>query len=366
MSRIVSAGYQGDWALGDTVHFDFNSIDVTGAGIVLTGSPVVSIYVDGSTTEITAGVTLTASLDSRVGLNHLAIAATGGNGYATGTSCTAVVTTGTVDSVSAVARIAGSFSIEKRSGLRPTTAGRTLDVSAGGEAGLDWANIGSPTTAQNLSATNIDVDQIVASVSGAVGSVTGAVGSVTGAVGSVTGNVGGNVVGTVASVVGNVAGNVVGSVGSVVGAVGSVTGAVGSVTGNVGGNVTGSVGSVAGNVGGNVVGSVASVTGNVGGNVAGSVASVTADVGITQTGADKVWATAARTLTSFAGLLSSVVEGTMTVVQSLRLANSANASKVSGAATTTVVVRDVNDTKDRITATVDADGNRTAVTLDVT
>jgi hypothetical protein len=55
-----------------------------------------------------------------------------------------------------------------------------LDVSAGGEAGIDWANIGSPTTAQNLSGTNIDVDQIVASVSGAVGSVTGAVGSVTG------------------------------------------------------------------------------------------------------------------------------------------------------------------------------------------
>jgi hypothetical protein len=62
--------------------------------------------------------------------------------------------------------------------LTPTTAGRALDVSAGGEAGIDWANIGSPTTAQNLSATNIDVDQVVASVSGAVGSVTGAVGSV--------------------------------------------------------------------------------------------------------------------------------------------------------------------------------------------
>lgn len=71
----------------------------------------------------------------------------------------------------------------------PTVTGRSLDVSAGGEAGLDWANIGSPTTPQNLSATNIDVDQVVASVSGAVGSVTGAVGSVTGAVGSVTAGV---------------------------------------------------------------------------------------------------------------------------------------------------------------------------------
>lgn len=55
--------------------------------------------------------------------------------------------------------------------LQPTVIGRTLDVSSGGEAGLDWANIGNPTTAQNLSATNIDVDQVVASVTGAVGSV---------------------------------------------------------------------------------------------------------------------------------------------------------------------------------------------------
>lgn len=39
--------------------------------------------------------------------------------------------------------------------LQPTTAGRTLDVTAGGEAGIDWANIGSPSTAQNLSGTTV-------------------------------------------------------------------------------------------------------------------------------------------------------------------------------------------------------------------
>lgn len=39
--------------------------------------------------------------------------------------------------------------------LTPTTAGRTLDVSAGGEAGVDWANVGSPTTTLNLSGTTI-------------------------------------------------------------------------------------------------------------------------------------------------------------------------------------------------------------------
>jgi hypothetical protein len=57
--------------------------------------------------------------------------------------------------------------------LKSTVANRQLDVTATGASGIDWANIEGPTTAQNLSATNIDVDQIVASVSGAVGSVTG-------------------------------------------------------------------------------------------------------------------------------------------------------------------------------------------------
>ncbi len=41
--------------------------------------------------------------------------------------------------------------------LKPTTAGRDFDVSAGGEGGIDWANIGSPTTAVDLSATDIQL-----------------------------------------------------------------------------------------------------------------------------------------------------------------------------------------------------------------
>ncbi|MGX9145933.1 hypothetical protein [Mesorhizobium sp. 128a] len=44
---------------------------------------------------------------------------------------------------------------------RDTTSGRTLDVSAGGEAGLDWANVGSPTTTVDLSNTTIKTTQKV-------------------------------------------------------------------------------------------------------------------------------------------------------------------------------------------------------------
>lgn len=45
--------------------------------------------------------------------------------------------------------------------LIPTTAGRTLDVSATGEAGLDWANIGSPTTTVAFTGTTIATTQKV-------------------------------------------------------------------------------------------------------------------------------------------------------------------------------------------------------------
>ena len=75
----------------------------------------------------------------------------------------------------------------------PTVTGRSLDVTATGAAGIDWANVENPTTAVDLSSTDI---QLVDTAT-AVGSVSGAVGSVTGAVGSVTGNVGGDVQGNV-------------------------------------------------------------------------------------------------------------------------------------------------------------------------
>lgn len=58
------------------------------------------------------------------------------------------------------------------------------------------------------------------------------------------------------------------------------------------------------------------------------------------------------------------VEATFTVRQALRLMLAALAGKLSGAATTTVTIRAADDSKDRLVATVDADGNRTALTLD--
>lgn len=296
--------YHGDIRLGDTIDIKFHS-QVSGAPTTLTTGTVVA-YPGNSTTEITAGITLTADFDSRTGLNNVRIVATSGNGYLTATNYTLVMSAGTVGGNSVVGYCVGSFSIECRSALMPTAAARTLDVSTTGEGGVDWGNVGSPTTSLALTGTTIATSQVVASV-------TGSVGSVAGAVASVTGNVGGSVASVTAGVTvttnndktgyalsaaglgaistwtvaltGNITGNLSGSVGSVTAGVtvttnsdktgyalvstglAAVTAWTVGITGNVTGNLSGSVGSVSGNV-----------AGSVGGNVLGSVGSVVATV----------------------------------------------------------------------------------------
>lgn len=60
------------------------------------------------------------------------------------------------------------------------------------------------------------------------------------------------------------------------------------------------------------------------------------------------------------------VETGWTLRQALRVILAAVAGKLSGAATSTATIRNVGDDKNRIVATVDTDGNRTAVTYDKT
>jgi hypothetical protein len=297
--------YIGDFRLGDTFDTKFCTVTTTGAPTQLAGSPVISAYPGNSTTQLTAGITLSVDFDSVTGLNNVRVVASGGNGYATATNYQLVITTGTVGGTSVVGYVVAEFSIEARSALMPTTAARTLDVSAGGEADAILADgvahggtLGSSTATLALSRLNITSQTSNTSAITATGNGTGHginAASGTGATGngitstsaatngngmSLTGNgtgdgllatggasaggdgiaaAAGGGVGMRAAITGNITGDLSGSVGSVTGAVGSVTGAVGSVTGNVGGNVTGSVGSVTGNVGGNVTGSVGSV-----------------------------------------------------------------------------------------------------------
>jgi hypothetical protein len=94
--------------------------------------------------------------------------------------------------------------------LVPTVAGRTLDVSATGEAGLDWANVGAPTTTLALTGTTIaatqkvDVDTIKTNPVVNAGTVT----FPTGATLASTANITGGTITTVSTVTGLTASDV--------------------------------------------------------------------------------------------------------------------------------------------------------------
>lgn len=288
--------YHGDITLEDTIDIKFTTRSFsTGAPTTLAGTPVISAYPGNSVTQLTAGITLTVDFDSVTGLHNVRVVATAANGYATATNYSLVITTGTVGGVSVVGEVIGTFSISARSALRPTVATRTLDVSAGGEAGVDWANIGSPTTANNLSATNIDVDQIVASVSGAVGSVTGLTAA------------------TIHSDLDDIQSRL----------------------------------------------PAALVSGRMDSDVAAIQAGAITAAAIA-TGAIDADALAADAVDEI--LDEQIGDGTLTLRQAIRLLVAALAAKVSGMGTTTVTFRNAADTANVIVATVDADGNRSAVT----
>lgn len=93
------------------------------------------------------------------------------------------------------------------------------------------------------------------------------------------------------------------------------------------------------------------ITGNITGNLSGSVGSLTANndktgYRLSTTGVADFWAY--------------VVEGAWTAVQFMRLFASALVGESSGMGTNTGTFRDIDDTKDRIVVTQDADGNRSA------
>ena len=120
----------GDITLGDTLDFKFSTVGTTGAPTTLAGSPVVSAYVGNSTTQLTAGVTLTVDFDGVTGLHSVRVVASAGNGYAAQTNVDLVITTGTVGGTSVVGYVIGSFSIENRSTQALATAAN-LAVVAG-------------------------------------------------------------------------------------------------------------------------------------------------------------------------------------------------------------------------------------------
>lgn len=241
--------YVGDIRLGETFDIKFTTVTTTGAPTQLAGSPVISAYPGNSTTQLTAGITLSVDFDSVTGLNNVRVVATSGNGYATATNYQLVITTGTVGGTSVVGYVVAQFSIENRSAVMPTVAARTLDVSAGGEAGVDWANVGSPTTTLALTGTTVAVTQKVDVETIKTNPVVnaGTITFPTTATLASTTNITAGTITTVTNLTNApTAGDLTATMKtSVTTAATAATPTAAAVTGNVGGNVTGSVGSLA-------------------------------------------------------------------------------------------------------------------------
>lgn len=142
----------------------FTTHDQTGAALAPSSAfeaDDVRIYKNGNDAQkaTTNGVTMTSPFDTVTGLHALVIDTsndTGDGGFwVAGAVYTLVlVPDETVDSL-AVVKVIGQFGLALAPALRPTVAGRTLDVTATGAAGIDWANVENPTTVLALTQTTL-------------------------------------------------------------------------------------------------------------------------------------------------------------------------------------------------------------------
>lgn len=156
----------GDYDTTETVIIPFNTFtsDDPSASATITNLAAgdVEIHKDGGTTQRSSdsGVTVAIDFDSVTG-NHIVSIDLSDNSdagfYAAGSRYQVRVEGTTVDGATVNAWI-GVFSIGCV--LRPTTDGRTLDVNATGEAGLDLDNTSGTIAASQLAADCITADKI--------------------------------------------------------------------------------------------------------------------------------------------------------------------------------------------------------------
>ncbi len=169
---VIGAGHRGDVYLGETHYFLFNTVDVTGAPIAFaTATPTLAAYVNGSVTQITAGLTLTQALDGVVGLHLVTCVFTSGNGYAAATDLDITLeSAATVDGVVVLGKKIASYSIQFDSSLRPSVAQRQLVVNSSGQTDVG-AIIGSATAANGLYLLGLSSTKFATVIAGSSASV---------------------------------------------------------------------------------------------------------------------------------------------------------------------------------------------------
>jgi len=372
----------GDFDSGAVIYGKFTTFNPsTGAPFTLAGTPALSVYKDNSTTQTTTGVTLTADFDSVTGLNHFAID-TSDSFYAVGSFFDVVITTGTVNAVSAVGSVVGRFTIRKTACLKPTTSGRTLDVD-GGTAAANMTQVGGQTASASGTVTfPATISSLTAA--GVRSELSVELGRIDTTVSSRLASASYTAPPTAATIADAVwdeayAGHTsAGSFGKLLDTLRKANYVTEGTVG-AGGTPTTTVFRT----------DLTEATGTfdnqtllfVSGNLAGESAPIeTYSVTNGQITLGDALTAAPTAGDAFVilpdhvhplgeiadAVLDDAVEGSETLRQAVRLMRAALVGKLSGAATTTVTIRDAADSKARITATVDGDGNRSAVTTDAT
>ncbi len=161
--------YLGDVALSQILYFHFTTRQFSTGAPITSANLVVSVYKDDSTTQSTAGITTTflTGFDNVVGLVSVKIdTSQDGTFYAAAHDFSVVVTTGTADSVSIVGEVVGYFSIQNRSALRPTTAGRTINIDSTGLSDSNMVKVGPTGTGTAQTARDIGASVLVGDKTG--------------------------------------------------------------------------------------------------------------------------------------------------------------------------------------------------------
>jgi len=123
--------YIGDFAAGSVVRIKFNTLTQSLLPATPSVNPAFAIYKN-STTEITAGITVTVDYDGKAGMHQVAIDTSADPAYTIGEEYDVVFTAGTVDGKDLTRVVLRTFSIENRNRKANVVqiAGQTANAAA--------------------------------------------------------------------------------------------------------------------------------------------------------------------------------------------------------------------------------------------
>ena len=147
--------YIGDFAAGSVVRIKFNTLAQSLVPATPSVNPTFAVYKN-STTEITAGITVTVDYDAKAGLHQVAIDTSADPDYTTGEDYDVVFTAGTVDGKDLTRVVLRTFSIENRN--RRANVVQIAGQSANAAAAVTFpASVANETTvAARASQTSVD------------------------------------------------------------------------------------------------------------------------------------------------------------------------------------------------------------------